>query len=109
MIEVYGPGGGDTHMNRACNSTFFGPRPLGLLEGVKRSKSLNFNYLKFQRFFMPTFVCVLTNKRYKTYQTGSSFCRLGHAPGGGKGGACGQKFIFFQHGHVAYQIEKDVK
>ena len=33
------------------------------------------------------FVCVLTNKRYKTYQTEFLFCRLGHAPGVGLGGA----------------------
>ena len=35
------------------------------------------------------FVCVSTNERfmYKTYQTGFAFCRLGHAPGVGLGGA----------------------
>ena len=26
-------------------------------------------------------MCLLTNERYKTYQTGFSFGRLGHAPG----------------------------
>ena len=26
-------------------------------------------------------MCVLTNERYKTYQAGFSFCRLGHALG----------------------------
>ena len=34
---------------------------------------------------IPNFVCVLTNEKYKTYQTGFSFCRLGHAPGVGFG------------------------
>ena len=29
---------------------------------------------------IPNFVCVLANERYKTYQTGFSFCCLGHAP-----------------------------
>ena len=56
-------------------------------------------------------MCVLTNKRYKTYQTGFSFSCLGHAPGvgiRGAGGAQGvNKFIFFKHGHVAYQIDGD--
>ena len=30
-------------------------------------------------------MCLLTNERYKTYQTGFSFGRLGHAPGVGLG------------------------
>ena len=41
---------------------------------------------------MLNIVCVLTNERYKTYQTENSFCRLGHAPGVGvwvHGGAQG--------------------
>ena len=38
------------------------------------------------KIFIPNFVCVLTNKRYKTYQTGFLFCRLGHALGVGLGG-----------------------
>ena len=51
-------------------------------------------------------MCVLTNERYKTYQTGFSFCRKGHAPGVGLWGAGGaQGLIFFKHGHVAYQID----
>ena len=33
--------------------------------------------------FSQNFVCVLTNEIYKTYQTGFSFCCLGHAPGVG--------------------------
>ena len=32
-------------------------------------------------------MCVLTNARYKTCQTEFAFCRLGHAPGMGLGGA----------------------
>ena len=34
-------------------------------------------------------MCLLTNERYKTYQTGFSFGRLGHAPGGGTWGYFG--------------------
>ena len=31
------------------------------------------------KIFIPNFVCVLTNERYKTYQTGFLICHLGHA------------------------------
>ena len=34
-------------------------------------------------------MCLLTNERYRTYQTGFSFDRLGHAPGVGLGGTVG--------------------
>ena len=42
-------------------------------------------------------MCILTNDRYKTYETGFSFVRLGHAPGvglGGTVGGCGVKKKF---------------
>ena len=42
---------------------------------------------QFQTFFIPNFVCVLTNERYKTYQMGFLFCHLGHALGVGLRGA----------------------
>ena len=63
------------------------------------------------KIFIPNFACVLTNERYKIYQTGFSFCHLGHAsgvglvalgcPGGQKiiGGTMvgwGSKIFFFQ-------------
>ena len=80
-------------MNGACNGTFFGPAPLGPGEGPKGQISLNIIKFQlqsqFQRFFKPNFVCLLTNERYKTYQTGFSFGRLGHAPGVGLGGTVG--------------------
>ena len=44
-------------------------------------------------------MCLLTNERYKTYQTGFSFGRLGDAPGvglGGTVGGCGVKNFFFR-------------
>ena len=53
-----------------------------------------------------------TNERYKTYQTGFSFCHLGLAPGvglWGAGGAKGGQNFFFKHGHVAYQSDGDDK
>ena len=34
-------------------------------------------------------MCLPTNERYKTYQTGFSFGHLGHAPGVGLGGTVG--------------------
>ena len=45
-------------------------------------------------------MCLLTNERYKTYQTGFSFRCLGHAPGVGLGGTLGvewSKKIFFRN------------
>ena len=61
------------------------------------------------KVFIPNFVCVLTNVRYKTYQTGISFCPPGSCPRGGTLGrwGCpgGQKN--FKHGHVVYQIDRD--
>ena len=57
------------------------------------------------KIFMPNFVC----ERYKLYQTGFSFCCLGHAQGVGLWGTWGAEAVkfFFKHGHVAYQIDQD--
>ena len=54
-------------------------------------------------------MCVLTNERYKTYQTGFSFCCLGHVPGVGLWVAGGAQVVkkMFKHDHVAYQIDED--
>ena len=57
-----------------------------LMMGSKGQIIINFNFKvsQFQRFYAK--LCVfLTNKRYKTYRTEFSFCRLGHAPGEGLG------------------------
>ena len=60
--------------------------------------------MSISKIFIPNFVCVLTNERYKTYQTGFSFCRLVHAPGVGLRGAGGAQGVkndfFFKHGHI---------
>ena len=81
-------------MNGECNSILFWPRPLGRDQKVKYliliTKSIS-------KIFIPKFVCVLTNERYKTYQTGFSFCCLGHAPGVGPSGAQGVKNLFFSN------------
>ena len=87
-------------------SFFFIALPPG--EGQKVKYHLISNTKSIVKIFIPNFVCVLTNERYKTYQTGFLFCRLGHAPGvglWGTGGAQGVKFFFFKHGHVAYQMD----
>ena len=71
-------------------------------EGPKGQKSINIIKFQlqsqFQRFLKPNFVCLLTNERYKTYQTGFSFGLLGHAPGAGLGGyhgGLGGQIFFF--------------
>ena len=70
-------------MYGACNvKVFFAPGALG-----RGQISFNFNYRVISKIFIPNFVCVLTNERYKTYQTGFSFCPLDHAPGMGLRGA----------------------
>ena len=58
-----------------ATANFFFPRSLG--RGQNHLISVTKSILK---IFIPNFVCVLTNERYKTYQMGFSFCRLGHAP-----------------------------
>ena len=65
----------------------FGPAHWGPEEGSKGITSFNFNYKVNFKDFIPNFVCVLTNERYKTYQTGFLFCPLGNALGVGLGGA----------------------
>ena len=45
--------------------------------------SLKFDYHVNSKIFVPNFVCVLTNKRYKPYWTEVSICCWGHAPGVG--------------------------
>ena len=81
-------------MNGTCNVKLFLALPPGALgKGyhlISITKSIS-------KIFIPNLVCVLTNERYKTYQTGFSFRRLGHAPGlglGGTGGAQGVKKKF---------------
>ena len=98
-------------MNGACNRNFFWPRPPGALV---RGQKIKYHLISFtksiSKIFMPNFVCVLTNESYKTYQTGFSFCCMGHSPGVGLCGARGAQGVKkFKHGHVAYQIEGDDK
>ena len=89
---------------------FLAPLPGALGKGQKVKYHLISITKSISKIFIPNFVCVLTNERYKTYQTGLLFCHLGHAPGvglWGAGGAQGSKNYFSEHGHVAYQIDGD--
>ena len=85
-------------MNGACNSkNFLAPPPGALGRGPKVKYHLISITKLILKIFVPNFVCVLTNERYKTYQTGFLFCHLGHAPGVGlraAGGAQGVNFFF---------------
>ena len=94
-------------MNGARNVNFLAQPPGALGRGQKVKYHLISITKSISKIFIPNFVCVLTNERYKTYQTGFLFCRLGHAPGVGlcgTGGAQGVN-LFFKHGQVAYQID----
>ena len=59
------------------------PGALGRGQNVKYYISITKSISK---IFKTNFVYLLTNKSYKTYQTGLSFGRLGDAPGMGLGG-----------------------
>ena len=81
-------------MNGACNvQLFLAPPPRALGRGQKVKYHLISITKSISKIFIPNFVCVLTNERYKTYQTGFSFCPLGHAPGAGLSGAGGAQGV----------------
>ena len=73
--------------------------PLGPCGGAKRSNINKYHYISItksiSKIFKPNFVSLLTNERYKTYQTGLPFGRLGHAPGVGLGGTVGGWGVYF--------------
>ena len=75
----------------------FAPPPGALGRGQKVKYHLISITKSISKIFIPNFVCVLTNERYKRYQTGFLFCRLGHALGvdfGALGVPRGQNFFF---------------
>ena len=74
-----------------CNDHFFCPATWGPGEGSKGQISFDSITKSVSKIFIPNFVRVLTNKIYKTYDTGFSFCCLGHAPGVGRWGGPGVK------------------
>ena len=88
----------------ACNSKFFfGPTPEALRRGQKVKYHFKSITKSISKIFITNFGCVLTNERYKTYQTGFSFCGLGHAPGvGHRGCPGGQKKKNFFSSNMFY-------
>ena len=85
-------------MGRATANFFFAPPPGALGRGQKVKYHLISITKSISKIFTPNFVCVLTNERYRTYQTVLSFCHLGHAPGvglRGTGDAEGVKRDFY--------------
>ena len=87
-------------MGRATAKKFLAPPPGALGRGQKVKYHLISITKSISKIFIPNLVCVLKNERYKTYQTGFSFCRVGHAPGvglRGTGGAQGVKKNFFSN------------
>ena len=86
-------------MGRATANFFLALPPGALGRGQKVKYHLISITKSISKIFILNFVCVLTNERFKTYQTGLSFCGLGHAPGVGLRGAGvprGSKFFFIQ-------------
>ena len=74
-------------MNGARNvKKILAPPPGALRRGQKDKYHLISITKSISKIFIPNFVCVLTNEKYKTYQKGFLFCRLGHALGVGLGG-----------------------
>ena len=94
-------------MGRAT-AIFFCPAPHGALGRDQKVKYHLISITKsISKIFIPNFVYVLTNERYKTYQTGFSFHRLGHAPGAElSGDGCTKGIKKFKHGRLVYQINR---
>ena len=93
-------------MNGARNvNKFLAPSPGALGRGKKVKYRLISITKSSSKIFIPNFVCVLTNERYKTYQTGFLFCRLGHSPGVGLWGTGGAQGVIFFSNMVMWHIK----
>ena len=79
-----------------ATANFFGPAPWGPGSNIICQK-IKYNLISItktkSKIFIPNCVCVLTNERYKTCQTGFSLCSLGHAPGVGLWGGGGAQVV----------------
>ena len=82
-----------SHKWGAQRKFFLAPPPGALGRGQKVKYHLISITKSISKIFIPNFVCVLTNERYKTYQTGFLFCCLGHAPWVGLRGTWGAQGI----------------
>ena len=88
---------------------FFCPAPGALGRGQKVKYHLISITKSISKIFIPNFVFVLTNERYKIYQTGFNSVAWVMPQGwdfGALGVPRGSK-IFFKHCHVPYQINGD--
>ena len=114
-------------MRGATSNFFFAPPPGDLGRGQKVKYHLISITKSILKIFIPNFVCVLTNERYKTYQTGFFILLPGSCPRGGTLGRPGGQIFFSnivmwhiestgitsrtecnkKHSHVAYQIDRD--
>ena len=90
-------------MHWTCNGNFVLPPPPGVGRDQKVKYQLISITKSISKIFMPNFVCVLTNERYKTYQMEFSFCGLGHALGVGLGVLRGPNLSFVRRS-VRYAI-----
>ena len=71
---------------KCATANFILALPPGALGRSQKVKYLLISIAKsISKIFIPNVVCVLTNERYKTIQTGFLFCRLGHSLGMGLG------------------------
>ena len=93
-------------MNGTQSQFFFAPPPGALRRGQKVKYHLISITKSISKIFIPNFVCVLTNERYKTYQMGFSLCSLGHASGVGLWGTGGAQVVkFFFSNMVMWHIK----
>ena len=72
----------------------FGPTPGALGRGQKVKYHLISITKSISKIFIPNFVCVLTNERYKTYQTFFFILSPGSCPRGGTWGYLGANIKF---------------
>ena len=70
------------------------PPPGALERGLKVKYHFISTTKSISKIFIPNFVCVLTNERYKTYQTGFIILSPGSCPRGGTWGYLGAKIKF---------------
>ena len=81
------------------------PPPGALGRGQKVKYHLISITKSISKIFIPNFACVLTNERYKTYQTGFLFCCLGYAPRVGLWGTWGAQGVIFFLNMVMWHIK----
>ena len=97
-------------MECATANFFLAPPPGALGRGQKVKYHLISITKSISKIFIPNFVCVLTNERYKA-EDRIFILSPGSCPRGQTLRRLGcpwcQKFIFFKQSHVAYQIDGD--